>query len=238
MAPFPRRPRQAPTGFGVSSLYTAAQGADDAALSTWAETTMVQAAMARPEFRFQLVFEQGGRQIVPDRDGRVQLKPAPFKMVFRLPDGADGVEVGSSLHASWLEEIRAGDLRNAMHRPLASVALSEVAKPGSDYLVLSRPCPSAAPADPGCDGAPMHLSVDPGARDDFHERRTKGGKAYARAVSHVVDTAEGDGSPADIPLAGLDGKILYIAAAVPLSMGGATGTRLIRPQLLSVKFAR
>lgn len=231
-------PRPAPTGFGVSSLYTAALAANDAALSAWAETTMLQAAMARPEFRLELVFEQGGRQLVPDRDGRVQLKPAPFKMVFRLPDGAEGVEVGTSLHAPWLEEIRAGDLRNAMYRPLASVALNDATKRGSDYLVLSRPCPSAAPADPGCDGAPMHLSVDPGARDDFHERRTKGGKAYVRAVSHVVDTAEGDGPPTDIPLARLDGKILYIATAVPLSIGGETGTRLIRPQLLSVKFAR
>jgi hypothetical protein len=231
-------PRPALTGLGVSSVYTAAQSANDAALSAWAETTMLQAAMARPEFRFEMYFEQAGRHINPDRDGRVQLKPAPFKMVFRLPDGTDGVQVGSSLHASWLDEIRAGDLRNAMYRPLASVALSDAAKPGSDYLVLSPPCPSAAPADPGCDGAPMFLSVDPDARDDFHERRTKGGKAYVRAVSHVVDTAEGDGHATDVPLGHLDGKTLYIATAVPLSIGGATGTRLIRPQLLSVKFAR
>lgn len=231
-------PRPAPTGLGVSSLYTATQGAGDPALSAWAEATMLQSAMARPEFRFEMHFEQGGRQIVPGRDGRVQLKPAPFKMVFRLPEGADGVQVGSSLHAPWLEEIRAGDLRNAMYRPLASVALTEVAKPGSDYLVLSRPCPNAAPADPGCDGAPMFLGVDPALRDDFHERRTKGGRAYVRSVSHVVDTPEGDGAPTDIPLARLDGKVLYIATAVPLSIGGPTGTRLIRPQLLSVKFAK
>jgi hypothetical protein len=231
-------PRPARTGFGVSSIYSAAQGGNDPALAAWAETTMVQAAMARPEFRFEMSFEQGGRNINPDRDGRVQLKPAPFKMVFRLPDGSDGVQVGSSLHASWLDEIRAGDLRNAMSRPLASVALSDVAKPGSDYLVLSPPCPSAAPADPGCDGAPMFLSVDPADRDDFHERRTKGGKAYVRAVSHVVDTAAGDGPANEIPVGRLDGKTLYIATAVPLSIGGATGTRLIRPQLLSVKFAR
>jgi hypothetical protein len=231
-------PRPAPTGLGVSSVYTAAQGANDPALSAWAEKTMLQAAMARPEFRFEMHLEQGGRRIDPDRDGRVQLKPAPFKMVFRLPDGADGVQVGSSLHASWLDEIRAADLRNAMYRPLASVALSDAAKPGSDYLVLSPPCPNAAPADPGCDGAPMFLYVDPDARDDFHERRTKGGKAYVRAVSHVVDTAEGDGAPTDIPLGRLDGKSLYIATAMSLSIGGASGTRLIRPQLLSVKFAR
>lgn len=231
-------PRPAVTGFGVSSIYTAAQGANNAALSAWAEKTMLQAAMARPEFRFEMYFEQTGRRIDPDRDGRVQLKAAPFKMVFRLPDGTDEVQIGSSLHASWLDEIRASDLRNAMYRPLASVALSDATKPGSDYLVLSPPCPSAAPADPGCDGAPMFLSVDPGARDDFHERRTKGGKAYVRAVSHVVDTAAGDGPATEIPLGRLDGKTLYIATAVPLSIGGATGIRLIRPQLLSVKFAR
>ena len=231
-------PRIAPTGLGVSSVYTAARSSDDTSLAAWAEATMLQAAMARPEFRFEMHFEQGGRQIVPGRDGVVQLKAAPFKMVFRLADGADGVQVGASLQVGWLDEIRSSDLRNAMYRPLSSVALTDAPKPGSDYLVLSRPCPSAAPADPGCDGAPMNFGVDPALRDDFHERRTKGGKAYVRAVSHVVETAEGGGSPTDIPLARLDGKVLYIAAAVPLSIGGATGTRLIRPQLLQVKFAR
>ena len=59
-----------------------------------------------------------------------------------------------------------------------------------------------------------------------------------RAVSHVVETAEGGGSPTEIPVSRLEGKTLYIATAVPMSIGGATGIRLIRPLLLSVKFAR
>lgn len=225
-------PRPAVRGFGVSSLYTAASGSDDPALPAWAEQTMLKAAQARPEFRFELHFEQAGRRVVPDASGRVLLKPAPFKLVYRLPDGADSVQLGASLQAEWLDEVRAVDLRNAIHRPLASAALTNAGEAKSDYLVLTPPCPAGATLEAGCDGVHMSLGVDPSVRDDFHERRTQGGKAYVRAVSHVVEDKE------DVPLARLDGKTLYIATAVPLELGGATGTRLVHPKLLAVKFAR
>lgn len=226
-------PRPAARGFGVSSLFTAASGADDPALPAWAEQTMLKAAQTRPEFRFELHFEQGGKRVVPDAAGRVLLKPAPFKLVYRLPDEAVGVQVGASLSAAWLDEVRAVDLRNAIHRPLASAALSNAGEAKSDYLVLAPACPAGATLENGCDGVHMHLGVDASVRDDFHERRNvPGGKAYVRAVSHVVEDKD------DVPLARLEGKTLYLATAVPLELGGATGTRLVHPKLLTVKFAR
>ncbi len=229
-------PRPNPVQFGVSTLYGAAHQSKNAAFVAWAETTMLNAAATLPDYKLGVHFEQDGRRIDADGKGIVRLKPAAFKMVFTLPEGARSVQVGASLHSAWLEEFRATDLRNAMFRAFASGALRDARQPDSQYLLLSRPCQAGAKVDKGCDGTHMSLFVDVADRNDFHERRTAGGKAYVRAVSEVVDFVENKSK--SVPIQSLAGQSLYLATGIPLSLGGPTGERFVQPRMVSVQFSR
>jgi PPIC-type PPIASE domain len=229
-------PRPNPRWFGVISLYSAAQQSKNEAFIAWSERTMLSAAATLPDYRFNMFFEQEGRRIDVDGKGIVRLKPAPFKMVFTLPDSASNVQVGASLQAAWLDEFRATDLRNAMFRAMASGALTDASQQDSQYLLLSRPCQAGANMDQGCDGAHMSLNVNVSDRNDFHERRTSGGKAYVRAVSELLDVVENKSET--VPVQRLAGQTLYIVMGIPLSMGGPTGERFVQPRIVSVQFAR
>jgi PPIC-type PPIASE domain len=229
-------PRPNPRWFGVISLYSAAQQSKNEAFIAWTERTILNAAAGLPDYRFSVFFEQEGRRIDVDGKGIARLKSAPFKMVFTLPESASNVQVGASLHAAWLEEFRATDLRNAMFRAMASGALTDASQPDSQYLLLSRPCKAGANMDRGCDGAHMSLYVNVSDRNDFHERRTAGGKAYVRAVTQLLDFVENKSEI--VPVQRLAGQTLYLIMGIPLSLGGPTGERFVQPRMVSVQFTR
>lgn len=219
------------------TLYNAARESKDAEFIQWAEQTMLQAAQRSPLYAFSVFFEQEGRRINADAKGGVRLKPAPFSMVFQFPEGVDGVQVGASLQAAWLAEFRKNDPRNAMFRPFASGAQANATEPNSQDLFVMQPCPPTVRPDSGCDGSHMYLGVDASVRDDFHERRTAGGKAYVRQVRTLLDTSTpATGEPA--PLNRFAGQTLHIVMGVPLPLGGPAGLRLPRPQVVTVQFTR
>lgn len=234
--PLPDRGRHV---FGPATLYSAARESKDAAFMQWAEQTMLRAAAQSPLYSFTMQFEQNGKRINADPSGNVRLKPAPFKMVFRFPEGADGVQLGASLQAAWLEEFRQTDLRNPMFRPFASGAQTDATKPNSQDLFTMQACPATVKAEDGCDGSHMFLNLDPADREDFHERRTAGGKSYVREVRTLFDTS----GPASVSaesaaLEKFAGQTLYLVAGVPLALGGPTGLRFVKAQALRIQFAR
>ena len=234
--PLPDRGRNA---FGPVTLYSAARDSKDAGFMQWAEQTMLRAAAQSPRYGFTVQFEQDGKRLSADPGGNLRLKPAPFKMVFRFPEGADGVQLGASLQAAWLEEFRKTDLRNAMFRPFASGAQTEASKPNSQDLFTMQACPATAKVEDGCEGSHMFLNLDPADREDFHERRTAGGKSYVREVRTLFDTSGSSNASAEsAALEKFAGQTLYLVAGVPLALGGPTGLRFVKPQALRIQFAR
>jgi PPIC-type PPIASE domain len=225
--------------FGHDTLYKAALESRDPAFIDWAGQTMLRAALQSPAYSFSVQFEQDGKRLTADAAGAIRLKAAPFKMVFRLPDGVEGVQVGASFKPAWLDEFRKTDLRNAMFRPFASAAQAEAGKPDSQDLFTMQPCPAVVKPDDGCDGSHMFLNRDPAVRDDFHERRTAGGAAYVRDVRTLFDTSAVFGPPTDsVALEKFAGQTLYVVMGVPLGLGGPTGLRLVKPQTWKLQFAR
>lgn len=229
-------PRPDRTGITPHSIHAAARESNNEALVAWSERQIMQAAAQSPLFKFTLHFEQSGRRIEPNAKGEVALKAAPFKMVFRFPEGVHGVQVGASLQAAWLDEVGRTDLRNAMFRPFASGALANADAADSKDLLLSNSCAADAKADPGCEGTYMSLGIDESVRKDFHERRTQGGQAYVREVAMLFDTAAAPMRKAEsLPLSRMAGKTLYMAVGVPVALGGPTGLRLVQPRLLKLQ---
>lgn len=226
-------------GFGPATLYNAARESKDAAFIQWAEQTMLRAAAQNPRYGFTVQFEQDGKRMSADPGGNLRLKPAPFKMVFRFPEGADGVQLGASFQAAWLEEFRKTDLRNAMFRPFASGAQADATKPNSQDLFTMQACPATVKAEDSCEGTHMFLNLDPADREDFHERRTAGGKSYVREVRTLFDTSGSPGVSAEAaPLEKFAGQTLYLVAGVPLALGGPTGFRFVKAQTLRIQFGR
>jgi PPIC-type PPIASE domain len=233
-------PRPDPIGFAPRSVFAMASDGGHKPLAAWAERKIVEAASRSPLYRFTFHIEQNGRRVEPNARQEVALKAAPFKLVFAIPEGVDGVQVGASMQPAWLDEVRATDLRNAMFRPFASGALSSTDKPDSKELLLTAACPpgaSSAPTDLGCEGGYMSLGVDEAQRKDFHERRKRDGKvvAYVRDIDTLIDTSLPDGKPApSMTVAQAAGKTIHVAMAVPVGMGGSTGLRMINPQFLKI----
>ena len=224
---------------GADTLYKASLASKDPAFIDWAEQTMLRAAAQSPAYNFTVQFEQDGKRVSADAAGAIRLKPAPFKMVFRLPDGVEGIQVGASFKPAWLEEFRKTDLRNAMFRPFASAAQTEASKPDSQDLFTMQPCPASVKPDDGCEGSHMFLTRDQSVRDDFHERRTAGGAAYVRDVRALFDTsAVFVPHTESIALEKFAGQTLHLVMGVPLALGGHTGLRLVKAQTLKLQFVR
>lgn len=241
--PFDDRGQPAPGG--VAHLYSAALSTDDAEFAAWAEKTMLSAAQASPQYRFNAFIEQAGRRY-PLQDGANHtLKAAPFKLVLVLKPGeSTGVTMGASFDKAWADEVRRGELRNPMFRPFSSAALAEPPAEGSYDLLVGQPCPAEAPPPPAttrtttakpddtCPGVQFVLQTDASARKDFHEMRP-GASEYVREVRRVFDVAtERDLS---IPLEQFRGKTLQLVLATALNLGGPDGLRLIAPRFVTLK---
>ena len=233
-------PRSDPTGLFPRSLPASARESGDRAFVDWAERKVIEAATRHPSFHFNVHVEQGGQRLEPNARQEVRLKPAPFKLVFEFPGGAEGVQVGASLQSTWWDEVRSNDMRNAMFRPLASGALADADQPDSSGLLLSAACPAKAPVDPGCDGTHMWFGIDPSERKDFHEQRIQNGqvKYFVRDVDSLIDAGGPSGGqvPA-LAMRSASGKTVHLAFAVPLAMGTG-GQRLVNAQYLRLVVSR
>ncbi|MGZ5772968.1 peptidylprolyl isomerase [Ramlibacter sp.] len=220
-------------GVRRTTFYTAALESKDEAFASWAEQAMLKEAAANPMYQLQLVFEQDGK-VVKAVNGTVRLRARPFKMVLQLAPEADGVQVGASLDAAWMDEIRNGNPHNAMRRPFASGALQPADEPDSEDLLLSSRCPADLRADQDCDGVFMMLETDPALRNDFHERGPRPGR-YARRVSTIVTPAA---EVKAAPIERFAGRTLYLVLGQPLNVGGPAGLRLPNATQVKVEFTR
>jgi hypothetical protein len=227
---------QPPAG-GVAHLYSAALSTDDAEFASWAEKTMLSAALASPQYRFNAFIEQASRRY-PLHDGASHtLKAAPFKLVLVLKPGeSTGVTVGASFDKAWADEVRRGELRNPMFRPFSSAALAEPPSEDSYDLLVGRPCPAAGATatkpDEPCPGVQFLLQTDASARKDFHEQRA-GASEYVREMRRVLDVSTE--RELAIPLEQFRGKTLQLVLSTALNMGGPDGLRLIAPRFITLK---
>lgn len=217
-------------------LYAGAQATGDEDFITWAEQTMLTAAQASPEYRFNAFIEQGTRR-VPLKDGSaLTLKAAPFKLVLQLKPGeSTSVNVGASFDKAWSDEVRRGDRRNALSRPFSSAALAEPPSEDSYDLLVGQPCPAAAKPDELCLGVQATLQTDSTVRKDFHELRASSHE-YVREARRVFDVSVDRG--AGLPLEQFHGKTLYLVLSPALNMGGIDGLRLVGPLFVSVKLQK
>jgi hypothetical protein len=233
--------------FGMRSIYSMTLTDEGTSLRPWAEKIILQQASAHPEYRLSVQLEQNGRLVPINTNGPTVLKAAPFKLIFGIPDGSDGVQIGASFERAWVEEIKRIDPRNSMFRPMSSGALQETDKPKSAYVLISRPCakPSSEQgAETGCDeGYAMHLNTDPKSRKDFHSVRPgsprSGLKQYVRDVDHfagIVDSGTSPTTDRDAPISEMKGKMVYFVAGIPVNIGGDAGLRLVNPQYFQLKF--
>lgn len=226
-------PDPARQGVRRTTFYSAALESKDEAFARWAEQAMLKEAAARAMYRMELAFEQDGK-VVQAANGTVRLRARPFKMVMQLAPGADGVQVGASLDAAWMQEIRDGNTHNAMRRPLASGALRPADEPDSEDLLLSARCPADLRVDQDCDGVFMMLETDPALRNDFHERGPQPGR-HVRRVRALVPAQAGGKSA---PIEQFAGRTLHIVLGQPLNVGGPAGLRLPNATQVKVEFAR
>lgn len=218
---------------GRTTFYTAARESQDEAFARWAEQEMVKEAAAAPKYGVQLAFEQDGK-VVKVVNGAAHLRARPFKMVMQLAPDADSVQVGASFDAAWMDEVRDGNVHNAMRRPFASGALRPADEPDSEDLLLSARCPADLRADQDCDGVFMMLGTDAAVRNDFHERGPRPGR-YVRRVRTLVDpSADSKGTPVER----FAGRTLYLVLGQPLFIGGPAGLRLPNAIPVKVEFTR
>jgi hypothetical protein len=220
-------------GVARATFYTAALESGDAAFARWAEQAMLKEAASRPMYQVQLAFEQDGK-VVNVANGTVRLRARPFKMVMQLAPDADGVQVGASLDPAWADEVRNGNMHNAMRRPFASGALQPADKPDSEDLLLSSRCPPDLRADQGCDGVYMMLETDPALRNDFHERGPRSGR-YVRRVSTIFGPSQ---NPRSTSIEQFAGRTLYLVLGQPLNIGGPAGLRLPNAMQVKLEFTR
>jgi hypothetical protein len=225
-------PDPARQGVRRTTFYTAARESRDEAFARWAEQAMLKEAAAKPMYQIQLAFEQDGK-VVKVANGTARLRARPFKMVMQLAPEADGVQVGASLDAAWMDEIRNGNTHNAMRRPFASGALRPADEPDSEDLLLSSRCPADLRADQDCDGVFMMLETDPALRNDFHERGPGPGR-HVRRVRAIVAPADAKAAPIEQ----FAGRTLYLVLGQPLNVGGPAGLRLPNATQVKVEFTR
>ncbi|MEJ6023776.1 ankyrin repeat domain-containing protein [Ramlibacter sp. PS4R-6] len=216
------------------SAYMAAVENGDPQLVAWAESVSIATAKARPASRYRLHIEQDGKIISLTPDGAYTLRAAPFKLVVRFEDPAQGdLQVGASLSPDWLQEVRGGDRRNAMFRPYAAGALPEASKEDSYVLLTADPCAANVGKDDMCDGSFMALQTDAKLRADFHEVR-EAGREYAREIRTVFNTSQA-GKPRDVPLAELKGRTIYMVATTTVNLGSMDGLRFLAPHYLRLQ---
>lgn len=221
------------------SLYSAAAGTGDASFAAWAEKTMLDAAAQSPRFRFEAFVEQGGKRW-PLSDGKaLNLKAAPFQLVFVMkPGGSESVTVGASLSKAWQDEVRRGEVRNPLFRPFSAAMLHAVPAPESLALLIGNACAPGEQGDAPCPGVQMVLHKDPTDRRDFHAVR-QASHEHVREVRSVVDISNEAEKPAALPLDRLAGKTLYLVLSDALVIGaGLSEQRLIGPRYASLTFGR
>lgn len=220
------------------SLYQGALESGDAALAAWAEGVMLDAAKRRPALGQRVFIEQGGQRTELPRDGVLRLKAAPFKLVVRFNDPAQGqLQIGASLTAEWLQEVRQGDRRNAMFHPYSSGATAEPPDPASHELFASAPCKAGVPADGLCDGAFMVLQTDGSVRKDFHEQRPATAGVPAEHVREFRSVADVSASPPGDaqPLESFKGRTLHLVATGVVNLGTIDGLRLVNPHFVRLE---
>jgi ankyrin repeat protein len=222
---------------GRGTLFSAALQSSNEAFSQWAEQTMLSAAEKSQKHIFKVNFEQYGK-IHPVSNGSVKLKAAPFNLVFEFPADADGIQLGGSTSAKWLEEVRNKDLRNAMFRSIASGAMEAVPKADSYELFVVRPCAPNVKPDGGCEGTHMYFNTDPADRPDFHERRSNPTR-FVRTVRKVYDTSGSDNKQEEsLSIEKMAGQNLYLVMARPLFVGSLSDQRFPQAQYITVEFSR
>ncbi len=236
-------PRKSDRGVGVNSIYAILSDDERLSAGLWAQQLILKQAATHPKFRLSLQVEQNGRTVAVNPNGPTLLKAAPFKLAFAIPQESGSVQIGASLEAAWVDEIKRTDPRNSMFRPMSSSALSDTDKPDSGYILMSLPCPkaeNARDAEKGCDESyAMHLDTDPTHRKDFHSTRPGTPMWYVRDVDHfagMVDKNAPKGPARDTQLAAMKGRTVYFVAGISISLGGAAGLRLINPQYFQLKF--
>ncbi len=217
------------------NIYRAAVENGDPQLAAWAEAVSIATARARPALGYKLHIEQGGKIVELSADGTYPLRAAPFSLVVRFNDAAQGsLHVGASTSAGWMQEVRRFDRRNAMFYPLASSAPAEPPKEDSYVLLTADACRPTVAADALCDGSFMTLRADSTRRADFHEVRPATNE-YARQIRSILNVSAQGNSPAT-PLTALKGKTLYMVATNAINLGSVDGLRFISAHYLQLKF--
>ncbi len=217
-------------------LYSGAKASGDTGFATWAEKTMLDAAARSPHYAFDVFVEQAGRRFALTDGSMVTLKPAPFELVMVMKPGqAESVTVGASLSKAWSDEVRRGDGRNPLFRPLSAAAMAEVPSPDAWNLYVGMPCTRKEKVDEPCPGVQMVLLKDANERRDFHSVRVDRHE-YVREVRSLYDVSVETPNNKATPLDTMAGKTLYLVLSDALNLGGADGQRLIAPRFVSLSF--
>lgn len=210
------------------NLVSHAAQARDAPLRTWAERQVLAATSKHPRYRLDVAIHQGGRRLRPDARGVIALKPAPFDLVFSVPNGTQALVVGASLDDTWLQEVRRGDQRSAMFHDDAA----DVQSPEATTLLLDAACAKHVQADGACDGVHMFL------RDIREQHPDAAGRV--QHVRRVQTIARRSDEESPLSMRSLVGRTLHVAAAIPIRVEARSGATQLLPRLqtLRLRFVR
>lgn len=218
------------------NLYSGAKRSGNADFTAWAEKTMLDAAQRAPQFAFEAFVEQSGKRFALTDGSAINLKPAPFELVLVMKPGqSESVTLGASLSKAWSDEVRRGDRRNPLFRPLSASAMAEVPSPEAWELFIGMPCSRKEGPDETCPGVQMVLNKDANDRRDFHAVRADRHE-YVREVRSLYDLTVTSPNNTATPLEKMGGKTLYLVLSDALNLGHADGQRLIGPRYVSLNF--